>query len=117
MCTPPGVFQEWIGRLSLQDCLTLVFFQDGSGGLRRAGSMGKLRDIIRRSSEMLVKKLQGNGPPDPRNPHMKRAASLNYLNKSSDDDDSFQSPAVGRRLRQSRYLSSSTVELYSGTGN
>lgn len=23
MCTPPGVYQEWIGRLSLQDCLTL----------------------------------------------------------------------------------------------
>uniref|UniRef100_A0A673ZY17 Kinesin light chain n=1 Tax=Salmo trutta TaxID=8032 RepID=A0A673ZY17_SALTR len=63
---------------------------DGSGALRRAGSMGKLRDVIRRSSEMLVKKLQGNGPPDPRNLHMKRAASLNYLNKSSDDDDSFQ---------------------------
>ncbi|XP_020337668.1 kinesin light chain 1-like isoform X1 [Oncorhynchus kisutch] len=90
---------------------------DGSLVLRRAGSMGKLRDVIRRSSEMLVKKLQGNGPPDPRNPHMKRAASLNYLNKRSDDDDSFQSPAGGRRLRQSRNLSSSTVELYSGTGN
>uniref|UniRef100_A0A8C7F508 Kinesin light chain n=1 Tax=Oncorhynchus kisutch TaxID=8019 RepID=A0A8C7F508_ONCKI len=38
---------------------------DGSGGLRRAGSMGRLRDVLRRSSEMLVKKLQGNGPPDP----------------------------------------------------
>uniref|UniRef100_A0A8C7CZT2 Kinesin light chain n=1 Tax=Oncorhynchus kisutch TaxID=8019 RepID=A0A8C7CZT2_ONCKI len=47
------------------DCLTLVLFQDGSGGLRRAGSMGRLRDVLRRSSEMLVKKLQGNGPPDP----------------------------------------------------
>ncbi|XP_023991619.2 kinesin light chain 1 isoform X1 [Salvelinus sp. IW2-2015] len=41
---------------------------DGSGSLRRAGSMGRLRDVLRRSSEMLVKKLQGNGPPDPRNP-------------------------------------------------
>uniref|UniRef100_A0A8C8D184 Kinesin light chain n=1 Tax=Oncorhynchus tshawytscha TaxID=74940 RepID=A0A8C8D184_ONCTS len=40
---------------------------DGSGALRRAGSMGRLRDVLRRSSEMLVKKLQGNGPPDPRN--------------------------------------------------
>uniref|UniRef100_A0A8C7SQY6 Kinesin light chain n=1 Tax=Oncorhynchus mykiss TaxID=8022 RepID=A0A8C7SQY6_ONCMY len=40
---------------------------DGSWVLRRAGSMGKLRDVIRRSSEMLVKKLQGNGPPDPLN--------------------------------------------------
>nr|XP_046187374.1 kinesin light chain 1-like isoform X1 [Oncorhynchus gorbuscha] len=90
---------------------------DGSGGLRRAGSMGRLRDVLRRSSEMLVKKLQGNGPPDPRNLHMKRAASLNYLNKSSDEDDSFQSPAGDRRLRQSRNLSSSTVDLYSGTGN
>uniref|UniRef100_A0A8K9UMY0 Kinesin light chain n=1 Tax=Oncorhynchus mykiss TaxID=8022 RepID=A0A8K9UMY0_ONCMY len=43
---------------------------DGSGGLRRAGSMGRLRDVLRRSSEMLVKKLQGNGPPDPRNLQM-----------------------------------------------
>uniref|UniRef100_A0A8C7CZU2 Kinesin light chain n=1 Tax=Oncorhynchus kisutch TaxID=8019 RepID=A0A8C7CZU2_ONCKI len=56
-----------LGDLSFQDCLTLVLFQDGSGGLRRAGSMGRLRDVLRRSSEMLVKKLQGNGPPDPRN--------------------------------------------------
>ncbi|RXM32991.1 Kinesin light chain 4 [Acipenser ruthenus] len=61
---------------------------DGSGALRRSGSLGKLRDVLRRSSEMLVKKLQGNGPPEPRNTNMKRAASLNYLNKTS--DDSFQ---------------------------
>uniref|UniRef100_A0A8C8CUB7 Kinesin light chain n=1 Tax=Oncorhynchus tshawytscha TaxID=74940 RepID=A0A8C8CUB7_ONCTS len=44
---------------------------DGSGALRRAGSMGRLRDVLRRSSEMLVKKLQGNGPPDPRNLHVR----------------------------------------------
>lgn len=41
--------------------------QDGSGVLQRSGSLGKLRDVLRRSSEMLVKKLQGNGPPEPRN--------------------------------------------------
>ncbi|KAM6972486.1 kinesin light chain 4 [Aplochiton taeniatus] len=63
---------------------------DGSGVLRRSGSLGKIRDVLRRSSEMLVRKLQVNGPPEQRNPHMKRAASLNYLNKTSDDDDSFQ---------------------------
>ncbi|MGH0150085.1 UNVERIFIED_CONTAM: hypothetical protein FKN15_039685 [Acipenser sinensis] len=40
---------------------------DGSGALHRSGSLGKLRDVLRRSSEMLVKKLQGNGPPEPRN--------------------------------------------------
>uniref|UniRef100_A0A8C4IHM2 Kinesin light chain n=1 Tax=Dicentrarchus labrax TaxID=13489 RepID=A0A8C4IHM2_DICLA len=61
---------------------------DGSGALQRSGSLGKLRDVLRRSSELLVKKLQGNGPPEPRSTNMKRAASLNYLNKTS--DDSFQ---------------------------
>ncbi|KAJ8250474.1 hypothetical protein COCON_G00223960 [Conger conger] len=84
---------------------------DGSGALQRSGSLGKLRDVLRRSSEMLVKKLQGNGPPEPHSTNMKRAASLNYLNKTS--DDSFQGPG-GRRLRESRGLSSSTVDLYSG---
>lgn len=44
-----------------------VCLQDGSGALQRSGSLGKLRDVLRRSSEMLVKKLQGNGPPEPRN--------------------------------------------------
>uniref|UniRef100_A0A665WQ74 Kinesin light chain n=1 Tax=Echeneis naucrates TaxID=173247 RepID=A0A665WQ74_ECHNA len=58
---------------------------DGSGALQRSGSLGKLRDVLRRSSELLVKKLQGNGPPEPRSTNMKRAASLNYLNKSGDD--------------------------------
>uniref|UniRef100_A0A4W3JLC4 Kinesin light chain n=1 Tax=Callorhinchus milii TaxID=7868 RepID=A0A4W3JLC4_CALMI len=41
---------------------------DGSGTLQRSGSFGRIRDVLRRSSEMLVKKLQGNGPPEPRNP-------------------------------------------------
>lgn len=41
--------------------------QDGSGALQRSGSLGKLRDVLRRSSELLVKKLQGNGPLEPRN--------------------------------------------------
>lgn len=44
-----------------------VCLQDGSGTLQRSGSLGKLRDVLRRSSELLVKKLQGNGPPEPRN--------------------------------------------------
>lgn len=43
-----------------------VCLQDGSGTLYRSGSLGKLRDVLRRSSEMLVKKLQGNVPPEPR---------------------------------------------------
>uniref|UniRef100_A0A669F9M7 Kinesin light chain n=1 Tax=Oreochromis niloticus TaxID=8128 RepID=A0A669F9M7_ORENI len=62
-----------------------VCLQDGSGTLYRSGSLGKLRDVLRRSSEMLVKKLQGNVPPEPRSTNMKRASSLNYLNKSSDE--------------------------------
>ncbi|XP_035752963.1 heme-binding protein 1-like [Egretta garzetta] len=41
--------------------------EDGSGTLQRSSSLGKIRDVIRRSSEMLVKKLQGNGPLEPRN--------------------------------------------------
>ncbi|ELW66021.1 Kinesin light chain 4 [Tupaia chinensis] len=32
---------------------------DGSGSLQRSGSLGKLRDVLRRSSELLVRKLQG----------------------------------------------------------
>uniref|UniRef100_A0A3B4WW47 Kinesin light chain n=1 Tax=Seriola lalandi dorsalis TaxID=1841481 RepID=A0A3B4WW47_SERLL len=58
---------------------------DGNGSLRRSGSFGKLRDALRRSSEMLVKKLQGSGPQEPRNPGMKRASSLNFLNKSTEE--------------------------------
>uniref|UniRef100_A0A8C5H2J8 Kinesin light chain n=1 Tax=Gouania willdenowi TaxID=441366 RepID=A0A8C5H2J8_GOUWI len=42
--------------------------QEGNGSLRRSGSFGKIRDALRRSSEMLVKKLQGSGPQEPRNP-------------------------------------------------
>uniref|UniRef100_A0A3B4BZM7 Kinesin light chain n=1 Tax=Pygocentrus nattereri TaxID=42514 RepID=A0A3B4BZM7_PYGNA len=87
---------------------------NGDGTLRRSGSLGKLREVLRRSSEILVKKLQGTIPPESHNPYMKRAASLSYLNNSG-DDDAFQSVGSGRRLRESRHLSSSTVELYSGT--
>lgn len=54
-----SVWNGWV-----DDCVCL---QDGSGALQRAGSLGKLRDVLRRSSELLVKKLQGNGPPEPRN--------------------------------------------------
>uniref|UniRef100_A0A8D2JB24 Kinesin light chain n=1 Tax=Varanus komodoensis TaxID=61221 RepID=A0A8D2JB24_VARKO len=53
----------------------------GSGALRRSGSFGKLRDALRRSSEMLVKKLQGSSP-------MKRANSLNFLNESVEEESS-----------------------------
>ncbi|KAJ7341190.1 hypothetical protein JRQ81_005015 [Phrynocephalus forsythii] len=84
---------------------------DGTGVLRRSGSLGKIRDVIRRSSEMLVKKLQGNGPLEPRNTNMKRAASLNYLNKPS--EDSFQD-SQGLRP-ESRGFSASSVDLPSHT--
>uniref|UniRef100_A0A8C0QZB0 Kinesin light chain n=1 Tax=Canis lupus dingo TaxID=286419 RepID=A0A8C0QZB0_CANLU len=52
---------------------------DGSGTLQRSGSLGKIRDVLRRSSELLVRKLQGTEPRPSSN--MKRAASLNYLNQ------------------------------------
>ncbi|XP_042189175.1 kinesin light chain 1b isoform X3 [Callorhinchus milii] len=80
---------------------------DGSGTLQRSGSFGRIRDVLRRSSEMLVKKLQGNGPPEPRNPSMKRAASLNYLNRMG--TDSFQGSKSN--LTESRGLSASNVDL------
>ncbi|KAH0622785.1 hypothetical protein JD844_025453 [Phrynosoma platyrhinos] len=86
-----------------------AILQDGTGALRRSGSLGKIRDVIRRSSEMLVKKLQGNGPLEQRNTNMKRAASLNYLNKSS--EDSFQD-SQGLRP-ESRGFSASSVDLSS----
>ncbi|KAK9967796.1 hypothetical protein ABG768_002163 [Culter alburnus] len=88
---------------------------NGDGSLRRSGSFGKLREVLRRSSEMLVKKIQGTMPPEPRNTNMKRAASLGYLNSNGDEDDSFQGSGAVKTLRNSRPLSSSTVELYKST--
>uniref|UniRef100_A0A9J7ZPS7 Kinesin light chain n=1 Tax=Cyprinus carpio carpio TaxID=630221 RepID=A0A9J7ZPS7_CYPCA len=73
---------------TLEECATKNRKQvqhDGNGALRRSGSFGKIREALRRSSEMLVKKLQGSGPQEPRNPGMKRASSLNFLNKSAEE--------------------------------
>uniref|UniRef100_A0A8C9IFB7 Kinesin light chain n=1 Tax=Piliocolobus tephrosceles TaxID=591936 RepID=A0A8C9IFB7_9PRIM len=80
---------------------------DGSGSLRRSGSFGKLRDALRRSSEMLVKKLQGGSPQEPPNPRMKRASSLNFLNKSVEEP----TQPGGTGLSDSRTLSSSSMDL------
>uniref|UniRef100_A0A3B5K787 Kinesin light chain n=1 Tax=Takifugu rubripes TaxID=31033 RepID=A0A3B5K787_TAKRU len=80
---------------------------DGNGSLRRSGSFGKIRDALRRSSEMLVKKLQGSGPQEPRNPGMKRASSLNFLNKST--EESVQDANSG--FSDCRGLSASNVDL------
>ncbi|XP_061619421.1 kinesin light chain 2-like isoform X2 [Phyllopteryx taeniolatus] len=80
---------------------------DGNGSLRRSGSFGKIRDALRRSSEMLVKKLQGSGPREPRNPGMKRASSLNFLNKSA--EETAQDANSG--LSDCRGLSASNVDL------
>ncbi|KTF73543.1 hypothetical protein cypCar_00027650 [Cyprinus carpio] len=73
---------------------------DGLGSLKRSGSFTKLRESIRRSSEKLVQKLKGVGTQEtaPRAAGMKRANSLNVLNKS-------------KRLTDSRGLSSSTQSL------
>ncbi|KAF4083267.1 hypothetical protein AMELA_G00138010 [Ameiurus melas] len=83
----------------------------GDGGMRRAGSLGKMREVLRRSSDMLVKKLQETILQDSPNPNLKRAASLNFLNRTGDDYKAFQGGRAGRRLKDSRALSSSTVEL------
>ncbi|CAL8240303.1 unnamed protein product [Merluccius merluccius] len=80
---------------------------DGNGSLRRSGSFGKIRDALRRSSEMLVKKLQGSGPQEPRNPGMKRASSLNFLNKSNEETAQDANSA----LSDCRGLSASNVDL------
>ncbi|KAG9346663.1 hypothetical protein JZ751_006975 [Albula glossodonta] len=80
---------------------------DGNGALRRSGSFGKIRDALRRSSEMLVKKLQGSGPQEPRNPGMKRASSLNFLNKSAEDP----AQEANTGLSECRGLSASNVDL------
>ncbi|XP_045150703.1 kinesin light chain 4 [Echinops telfairi] len=76
---------------------------DGSGTLQRSGSLGKIRDVLRRSSELLVRKLQGT-EPRPSSSRMKRAASLNHLN---------QPHAVP--LQGSRGLSASTTDLSSSS--
>uniref|UniRef100_H0X7K3 Kinesin light chain n=1 Tax=Otolemur garnettii TaxID=30611 RepID=H0X7K3_OTOGA len=76
---------------------------DGSGTLQRSGSLGKIRDVLRRSSELLVRKLQGTDPR-PSSSNMKRAASLNYLNQPS------TAP-----LQVSRGLSASTLDLSSSS--
>nr|XP_020653058.1 kinesin light chain 2 isoform X1 [Pogona vitticeps]XP_020653060.1 kinesin light chain 2 isoform X1 [Pogona vitticeps] len=79
----------------------------GSGVLRRSASFGKLRDALRRSSEVLVKKLQGSSPQEPRNAGMKRASSLNFLNKSVEEETG----QVSSSLSDSRGLSASNVDL------
>lgn len=76
---------------------------DGSGTLQRSGSLGKIRDVLRRSSELLVRKLQGT-EPRPSSSNMKRAASLNYLNQPN-----------AAPLQTSRGLSASTVDLSSSS--
>ncbi|XP_057650505.1 kinesin light chain 4 [Chionomys nivalis] len=76
---------------------------DGSGALQRSGSLGKIRDVLRRSSELLVRKLQGT-EPRPSSSNMKRAASLNYLNQPS-----------AAPLQGSRGLSASTMDLSSSS--
>ncbi|KAF6114346.1 kinesin light chain 4 [Phyllostomus discolor] len=82
-----SVFVDWSG--------------DGSGTLQRSGSLGKIRDVLRRSSELLVRKLQGTEPRSSSS-NMKRAASLNYLNQPS-----------AAPLQVSRGLSASTMDLSS----
>uniref|UniRef100_A0A2I3NHQ6 Kinesin light chain n=1 Tax=Papio anubis TaxID=9555 RepID=A0A2I3NHQ6_PAPAN len=76
---------------------------DGSGTLQRSGSLGKIRDVLRRSSEILVRKLQGT-EPRPSSSNMKRAASLNYLNQPS-----------AAPLQVSRGLSASSMDLSSSS--
>uniref|UniRef100_A0A3Q2Q097 Kinesin light chain n=1 Tax=Fundulus heteroclitus TaxID=8078 RepID=A0A3Q2Q097_FUNHE len=77
---------------------------EGNGSLRRSGSFGKIRDALRRSSEMLVKKLQGSGPQEPRNP-----GSSQMLPNHPSPLVCFQDANSG--LSDSRGLSASNVDL------
>ncbi|XP_046884728.1 kinesin light chain 1b isoform X2 [Hypomesus transpacificus] len=108
---PPSVKYDSGSETGEEVSMGVEWNGDGSGALQRSGSLGKLRDVLRKSSELLVKKLQGTSPPAPRSTTMKRAASLNYLNQAA--EDAFQTGA-GDRLKESRGLSSSTVDLNSG---
>uniref|UniRef100_A0A3B3X7Q1 Kinesin light chain n=1 Tax=Poecilia mexicana TaxID=48701 RepID=A0A3B3X7Q1_9TELE len=85
---------------------------DGNGSLRRSGSFGKIRDALRRSSEMLVKKLQGSGPQEPRNPGFTFAlllTSTTTLYQANANRSRFQDANSG--LSDSRGLSASNVDL------
>uniref|UniRef100_A0A8D0TB99 Kinesin light chain n=1 Tax=Sus scrofa TaxID=9823 RepID=A0A8D0TB99_PIG len=79
--------------------------QDGSGSLRRSGSFGKLRDALRRSSEMLVKKLQGGGPQEPPNP------STTLEQPEPEPPLPLCPQPGGTGLSDSRTLSSSSMDL------
>uniref|UniRef100_A0A4X1VB85 Kinesin light chain n=1 Tax=Sus scrofa TaxID=9823 RepID=A0A4X1VB85_PIG len=92
------------GRTSQEDASVAVEWSgDGSGALQRSGSLGKIRDVLRRSSELLVRKLQGT-EPRPSSSNMKRAASLNYLNQPN-----------ATPLQVSRGLSASSTNLSSSS--
>uniref|UniRef100_A0A8D0GQC8 Kinesin light chain n=1 Tax=Sphenodon punctatus TaxID=8508 RepID=A0A8D0GQC8_SPHPU len=77
----------------------------GSGALRRSGSFGKLRDALRRSSEMLVKKLQGSCALGSI-PLRQGSLSLTALSLSL-----CPPPQTPGSLSESRGLSASTVDL------
>uniref|UniRef100_A0A8K9V8Z4 Kinesin light chain n=1 Tax=Oncorhynchus mykiss TaxID=8022 RepID=A0A8K9V8Z4_ONCMY len=78
---------------------------EGNGSLRRSGSFGKIRDALRRSSEMLVKKLQGSGPQEPCNPGFRFTLGISLLKLPP----SLQDANTG--LSECRGLSASNVDL------
>ncbi|XP_027714320.1 kinesin light chain 3 [Vombatus ursinus] len=72
--------------------------------LRRSTSFSKLRESIRRGSEMLVSRLRGEGSSG-----MKRAVSLSVLN--TEDSRASRMEMSGGQLSQMRPLSTSTQDL------
>uniref|UniRef100_A0AAZ3SQE2 Kinesin light chain n=1 Tax=Oncorhynchus tshawytscha TaxID=74940 RepID=A0AAZ3SQE2_ONCTS len=83
---------------------------EGNGSLRRSGSFGKIRDALRRSSEMLVKKLQGSGPQEPCNPGIGLGQFQIYSwNIPAKLPPSLQDANTG--LSECRGLSASNVDL------
>lgn len=79
--SPRGLARE--NHLQLHICSR--FFQDGTGSLKRSGSISKLRASLRRSSEKLVRKLKGGSSreSEPRNAGLSPAEALFVENGSS----------------------------------
>ncbi|XP_072313172.1 kinesin light chain 1-like isoform X1 [Eucyclogobius newberryi] len=83
---------------------------DGSGSLKRSGSFSKLRASLRRSSEKLVRKLTGGSSreAEPKNPGMKRASSMGFLNLLDRAAPELPLQQRNHRLRRSDLSASST---------
>ncbi|XP_074660410.1 kinesin light chain-like isoform X1 [Tubulanus polymorphus] len=76
---------------------------DGTGKLKRSGSLSKLRASIRRSSAKLVQKLKGKTEGEANTGSMKRASSMSILNVLNKDDSAAERrKSIGNLLIHNR---------------